>query len=230
LRFCSCLISFQNDGPESHYIGNLWLEQNNDTQPLKYANSHWSHAGWQPLITSFIGALKAGLPASGMIPPIGKIAVGAMWYKTILSTSVCPNEGSSNYTKKPDGWETATDSLNWAVVLPNDPQGMQIRTITNGRMDYFQGKQGLNYGTVSVEAGDQRLELLDWAGNVLLVASGGRCVSSSCPDCIYNMNYQVVELKKDTGVVGTCPYQACKRQVFAHYMVSLLLDLSNLDH
>jgi len=220
----------ENDGPESHYIGNLWLEQNNDTQPLKYANSQWSHTGWQPLITSFIGALKAGLSASEMIPPPGKIAVGAIWYKTILSTSNCPNEGSNKYTEKPEGWETASDSLNWAVVLPNDPRGMQIRTITNGRMDYIPGRPGLNYGTVPIEAGFQRLELLDQAGNVLLAASGGRCVSSGCPDCIYNMNYQVVGLVKDTGAIGTCPYQACKKQVFAHYMVSNLLRLSTRSY
>lgn len=115
----------QNDGPESHYIGFLWLEQNNDTQPGRYANElQWSHTGWQPTITSFIDAFRSGLLASEMTPPSDKIAVGALWYKTILQSSVCPENENNQYSKRPDGFDAGSDNLNWMVVLPNDPAGM----------------------------------------------------------------------------------------------------------
>ena len=70
---------------------------------------------------------------------------------------------------------------------------MQIRLISNGVIiDTISGKAGLNYGaTGNIQAGPQRMELLDSSGNVVLASSGGRCISDGCPDCIYNMNYQV---------------------------------------
>lgn len=71
-------------------------------------------------------------------------------------------------------------------------------------------KDGLNYGSVeSVKAGFQRLELWDNDGDVLLGASGGRCISAECPDCIYNMNPQVVALGDNPGDVGSCPSTSC---------------------
>jgi hypothetical protein len=163
-----------------------------------------------------------------MLPETGKEAVGALWYKTILSTSVCPtftsnlysNPGVPDYQNKPDGMSSAFDNLNWAVVLPSD--GMIIRVLSNGvEIDRVTGKQGLNFGASSgVQPGPQRLELWDaGSSGVVLAATGGRCVSAGCPDCVYNMNYQVVELRADTGSEGTCPYRVCEKKVFAHYMV-----------
>lgn len=38
-------------------------------------------------------------------------------------------------------------------------------------------------------------QVLDPSGNVYMTATGGRYVSDSCPDFIYNMNYQVIPLK-----------------------------------
>jgi hypothetical protein len=149
-----------------------------------------------------------------MIPPSDKVAVGSLWYKTILQDAYYPSENASNNcTLKPDGWDTGSDSLNWMVVcissghfqyliicwrfsktiirtssadseifevLPSDPQGMQIRTISNGAiLETVTGKAGLNYGASSdVRAWPQRMELLDSSGNVLLASSGGRCISS----------------------------------------------------
>ena len=96
----------QNDGPESHYIGNLWSEQNNDTQPELYANQDdWSHSGWQPRLASFITAFKPGLPASSMDVPNGEVAVGALWYKTVLQSTTCPvteNQDEQQYSVKPN--------------------------------------------------------------------------------------------------------------------------------
>lgn len=187
---------------------------------MKYANEReWTHYEWQPNITSFIEAFRAGNTASEMTPPSDKVAVGALWYKTILQSSVCPENGQ--YTTKPDGFDAGFDNLNWKVVLPSDPQGMQIRLISNGViLETLTGTAGLNYGASgTVQAGPQRMELLNSSGNILLAAAGGRCVSSGCPDCVYNMNYQVIELTDDTGSSGTCPYYICQKSVFAHYTV-----------
>jgi len=98
---------------------------------------------------------------------------------------------------------------------------MSIHLISNGKtIAKVAGKAGLNYGSaVGAQAGFQRMELLAPSGSVLLAASGGRCISDGCPDCIYNMNSQVVELTEDNGFEGTCPQAICEKLAFAHYMV-----------
>lgn len=88
-------------------------------------------------------------------------------------------------------------------------------------IDRVTGVKGLNFkASTGIGAGAQRLELWDFGySRVALAAIGGRCIFSGCPDRIYNMNYQVVELREDTGDAGTCPYRVCQKKVFAHYMV-----------
>jgi len=65
-----------------------------------------------------------------MSPPSNKIAVGALWYKTMLQDSICPetnkNPLTMKYSQKTDGWETGSDSLNWAVVLPESGAGRKM--------------------------------------------------------------------------------------------------------
>ena len=203
------LTTIQNDGPESHYIGNLWIEQNNDTQPLLYANSDSSHAGWQPLISSFITAFKKSLGPKSMLPPNGAVVAGAMWYNSILTTSTCPSEASGGYFVKPDGFETARDWLNYAIVLSPGTEGATLRAYSNGQL--LRGTAslspgGLIYGAFEgVSAGFQRMEVVGSDGTILAVAAGGRCISDGCPDCIYNLNPIVVGFGTDTGAVGTCP-------------------------
>lgn len=102
-------VQFQNwnDGPESHYMGTLWTEQNNDTDPGAYSNeADWPHEGWQPLVASFINAYKAGGDYSTMTPADGSVAVGAAWYHVELQDVSCPYDGESAYYEKPDGWNT----------------------------------------------------------------------------------------------------------------------------
>ncbi|KAK4692441.1 hypothetical protein P7C71_g4764, partial [Lecanoromycetidae sp. Uapishka_2] len=180
-----------NDGPESHYIGNLWPEANTNPQGLLYASqTSYPHTAWQPLITSFIQAWKAGGSPSSMSPPSGTAAIGVLWYKTILQAAVC------NGDTKPQGFENGRDALNWAIVLPAGSSGMQVRLTSNGNVLQTIGvNSGLNYGSpAGVQAGDQMLELLDAGGHVIMTANNGSSVSSGCPDGIYNMNYQVVGL------------------------------------
>ena len=216
----------QNDGPESHYIGNIWYEQSNDSLPYRYANAiEWDHSGWQPLIASFIAAWKADEPATSMAPPSGTPAIGALWYKTILDSSTCPVSDSAliaNYSLPPDGFDTGTNQLNYAVVIEAGATGYSLEAYSNGvELGSVNLVPGLNYGAFSgAQAGYQQLYLWN-NGAVVLSATTGRCISAGCPDCIYNMNPQVVALTEDTGAVGTCPYSACKKQVFAHYMVRI---------
>lgn len=109
------------------------------------------------------------------------------------------------YWDKPEGFEMGTDSLNWAVVLPQGSVGMRIRAVSNDVVLSTVGVgSGLNYGAPDeVKVGEQRLELLDAAGDIVMSAIGGRRVEVDCPDGIYNMNYQVVGMAHgDNTVIG----------------------------
>lgn len=204
--FSLLIATQQNDGPESHYIGNLWPEQNTDIQPRIYATqAAASHNAWQPLITSFINAFKAGVTSTAMQPPSGP-AVGAMWYKTILQSTVCSNENLGGYDAKPDGFSSTKDQLNWAVVLPTSATGYSVRIYSGSQKIQEQNLVGgLNYRAADqgVQIGMQRMELL-LNGNVVQTAKNGRCITNTCPDGTYNMNPQVVSLTSDIGD-GFCP-------------------------
>ncbi|OJD32584.1 glycoside hydrolase family 71 protein, partial [Diplodia corticola] len=187
-----------NDGPESHYIGNIWPEQNNETDPTRYATqADFPHNGIRPLLSSFISSYKAGKEI--MEPPTGEDAVGALWYKSIHSSTVCPDTDAL-ISKKPDGYSAASDVLTWAVIVSSIGGPYSIRGFSGGQeLQTFYLTAGYNFGTFSsLQEGDQRMELLDASGNVVMVASGGRCVTSTCPDGIYNLNPQILELTMDT--------------------------------
>ena len=126
-----------------------------------------------------------------MTPPQGAAAIGAIWYKTILQNASC-----SNSTVKPRGFDRGRDALNWAVVLPAESSGMQVKVTSNGEiLQTVNVKAGLNHGSPDgMRAGEQKLELLDARGMVVMMASSGVHVSSVCQDGILNMNYHVVGL------------------------------------
>lgn len=181
-----------NDGPESHYIGNVWPESSDPSVLYCEPQAAFPHTAWQPLVTSFIAAYKSG---NSMAPPSGATAVGAMWYKTILQDADCSG------TTAPDGWDTGSDSLSWAIVLPSGSSGMRVRATSNGVViSTVSVNSGLNFGSpTGVQAGAQMLELLNSAGTVVMTATDGACVSSGCPLGMYNMNYQVVGLSHGGG-------------------------------
>ena len=186
------LTNAQNDGPESHYFGNVWSESSDSSVIYCSPQSNFPHTDWQPLVTSFIDAYKSG---GSMAPPSGATAIGSMWYKTILQDATCSG------ATQPDGWDTGTDSLSWAVVLPFGSSGMKVRATSNGVVISTVGvNPGLNFGSpTGVQAGAQMLELLNAAGKVVMTATDGVCVSSGCPQALYNMNYQVVGLSNGGG-------------------------------
>ncbi|KAJ7489019.1 glycosyl hydrolase family 71-domain-containing protein [Mycena latifolia] len=186
-----------NDGPESHYVGNVWPEQNTDSDPARYvtAGTRWDHGGWRSLIKSFTTAYLNG--GSSMLPSSTTAVEGAMWYRGVMQSSVCP---SGSY---PDGWEAGTDQVNWAIVVGTSLSNIVVH-VTSGSVTtiYTAVGSGLHYGVAAKHPGQQLLEVYSGTTKIA-VAQGGRCVSSLCPDGIFNMNDIVV------GVVspGSAPSQ-----------------------
>lgn len=186
-----------NDAPESHYIGDIWPEFTYDTQSLVYQGAaKWSHTGWQSMITAFIAAYKSG--SKNTSPPSDTV-VGSIWYKTILQDAHCPfdNGQLGGYNEKPYGFSTGDDNVYWGIVLPADAvdDGWVVQTLLNGHVvttTELEGSDGLNWGKAPIGAGNVQVQVIDCGGNIVATASGGRCISRSCPDGIYNMNLQVV--------------------------------------
>ncbi|KAL3419640.1 glucan endo-alpha-glucosidase agn1 [Phlyctema vagabunda] len=175
-----------NDGPESHYIGNLWPEQNTDAEPNVYMRpGKASHTAWQPLISSWIAAYKNGVTSRDQfaLPP-GTVdlqnAVGAIWYKTILQSVDC------NGASPPSGFSSGTDTVAWAVVV----DGVGSYRIRYGSQSADLAV-GLNSGEWPATAGSVRFEIVDSLGTLMYVANSGACISDFCVDGIYNMNVQV---------------------------------------
>ncbi|KAI0006688.1 glycosyl hydrolase family 71-domain-containing protein [Xylariaceae sp. FL0662B] len=203
-----------NDGPESHYIGNIWPEQNDDVAPNLYMKS--SHTGWQKLIGSFITAFKNKGNAAAMRPFGSDKVTGAYWYHTILTSTKCDKSAAKYstgledfYLNKPEGFDKEKDIAAYAIVLPDNASGWSLRVTSGGQKDTITGlKPGLNYGNAALKAGVQRAEIINGAGETVAVASGGRCVyGDTCPDCIYNMNPTVLEFGEanpDRACVESC--------------------------
>ncbi|KKY13213.1 putative glycoside hydrolase family 71 [Diplodia seriata] len=192
-----------NDGPESHYIGNIWPEQDNTTQMRVYANDDASHAGIQPLLGSFAAAFKASATADKMAPVNNSSATGALWFKPILASTACADEDDGDlHHEKAAGYEVAVDVATWAVVVGEDDAdaGWTVHGFSAGK-ELGSGSGlggGLNFGNFTgLKEGRQCVEVRDKDGGLIAVAKGGREVSSDCPDGIYNLNPQVLELKED---------------------------------
>jgi glucan endo-1,3-alpha-glucosidase len=177
-------FSFQNDGGESHYIGNLWEDGYIITPKiLQYANtSTYPHYAWQPLITSFINAYKSGLDASQMRPPSGD-PIGAMWYHPNLMNCT----GHENIS----GSGSAQDAVNYAVVMPADTTGMEIIVTSGGtQIDQRLLQPGLNYASVApMLPGLQRVEIISGGNTTIMAATSFVDVPETSDMC--NFNYFV---------------------------------------
>lgn len=180
-----------NDAGESHYIGNLWPEGIPASQ-LAYGNSGtYTHVGWQPLVQSFISAYKAGVSAASMVPPAGKQAVGAMWYRGIMTSASCASDPQG----KPPGWQAARDAVNYAIVLPASASGMKVRLSSGGKtLTTVSAVPGLNYGSIPyMTVGAQKIELLNSAGVTVMNASSVVDVAAQSTG-VCNYNYLVAGL------------------------------------
>lgn len=186
-------INTWNDGPESHYIGNLYKGQNEDFWPAKYSGADWPHTGWQSLVASFTAAFKNGKKSGAeMAPAGGDMASGSMWYHPILTTADCkpkdagtpPAPGpavnkcpdttpASHYLVEPEGFGNATDTINWAVVIsPGAGSGYKMRTLSDGKvLNTKDVVHGLNHHSVpGVVPGKQVIELVDSNNKVVMTA------------------------------------------------------------
>ncbi|KAF7336343.1 Glucan endo-alpha-glucosidase agn1 [Mycena venus] len=176
-----------NDGPEGHYVGNIWPEQNNDAEPARYVTSapRWDHWGWLSLIKSFSAAYMTGGP---MLPEFDQGIAGAMWYSSVMKSSICP---PGTYVTN---WEAGGDQVNWAIVVSTKFSNLEVH-ITSGHITtvYPGMGPGANYAATAKNPGQQLLEVFS-GGIRIAMAQGGRCVSSQCPDNIYNMNPIVVPI------------------------------------
>ncbi|KAI1395445.1 glycoside hydrolase family 71 protein [Hypoxylon fuscum] len=176
-----------NDAGESHYIGPCWAEGLTE-EILQYGNSDTiPHDGWQPLISSFIDAFKAGSHAGAMKPRSGSFA-GSMWYRGVLTS--CSGD-------KPRGSGAAVDAVNYAVVLPSGSSGLSVRVTSGGQVLATQPvSAGLNYNSVrGMTAGAQKLELVDGGGSVVASATSAVDVGNSPTNGFCNFNYYVAGLK-----------------------------------
>ncbi|GME42242.1 Glycoside hydrolase family 71 [Neofusicoccum parvum] len=201
-----------NDGPEAHYIGPLWPEQNTDRRPAAYASQASApHTAIQPLLTAFIAAYKAGAPPSAMRPPAltpARPAVGAIWYKPVHAGTACG--GGDEYAARPLGVEAAREVVAWAVVVGSgsDVAGWRVQMWSGGvRVGGTVALvPGLNSGVFEgLNVGAQRLEVVNKEGKVVMRAAGRRCVTKACPDGIYNLNPQVVGLQMGADYPGCRP-------------------------
>lgn len=172
-----------NDGPESHYIGNVWPEAN--PQVAMTAYSVYDHTGWQHLIQHFIQSYKYGTLPTAFAP-------GVMWYQTTLQSSTCPHD------TKPANFADGDDFVHWATFLPPSAGTCQVKIMTASTvLGVHTVGAGASFGgtTCATPAGVPTMEILDPTGKVLAVASGGKPVSDGHPQGIYDMNYQVVAAK-----------------------------------
>ncbi|KAI1751916.1 glycoside hydrolase family 71 protein [Xylaria castorea] len=181
-----------NDAGESHYVGPSWPETVG-SDILQYGDTDKiPHTGWQPLITSFIKAFKAGASStSAMVPANGASFAGAMWYRGILKS--CLNNGGDG---TPRGSGGASDTVVYAVVLPANSKGFQVRVTSGGQVLVTQSvAAGLNYNTIAgLKKGSQLLELLDGSGRVVAKAASKVDVSDQPTNGFCNFNYYVAGL------------------------------------
>ncbi|OTB02641.1 glycoside hydrolase family 71 protein [Hypoxylon sp. CI-4A] len=177
-----------NDAGESHYVGPCWAEGLTD-EILSYGDSDANpHAGWQPLIASFVDGFKAGAADVGSLTPHTGSFAGALWYRAV--TKAC---GES----LPEGAGAGVDAANYAVVLPADSTGFSVRITSGGNVIATQPVgAGLSYNSVpGLVTGAQKLELLDASGNVVASADSKVDVSDSATDGFCNYNYYVAGLQ-----------------------------------
>ncbi|KAK6850592.1 hypothetical protein PG995_004773 [Apiospora arundinis] len=185
-----------NDAGESHYIGTLhkqgvgafWGYANND---------EYRHTAWQPLVKSFNVAFKAGLPASGMRPVNGDDITGALWHRAFLKSSLCASDPWGK--PKNSGW--AKDTINWAVVMPDNISGARVQVYSGGNQIYSAPVQpGLNYGSAeNMVAGPQYVEVVrnvNGGTEQLYSKTSHVAVTANPKDNICNYNYVVDILLK----------------------------------
>ncbi|KAI0754767.1 glycoside hydrolase [Daedaleopsis nitida] len=177
-----------NDAGESHYIGNNWPEAIASVPAIQAYSNGYDHTSWQDVLAPFISAYKRGATTISAVTSFGDFA-GAFWYRPLLKDGGC-----SDGLGKPSGWQNAEDLFNIAVLLPANTNGITMRVISGGStIATLATKAGLNYASVGIRTGAQRVELVNSGGQIIGAGSSTMDVVSSTGG-ICNFNYQVVHI------------------------------------
>lgn len=190
-----------NDGGESHYVGNCWNDAIPDNTAAG-AQEHklidgFNHGAWQRFLPQVIKAMKAGVTdPSKIYPASGTPLIGAMWYRSILTTASCSN---SNQGKKPDGAAKAKDAINYAFLLPEGSAGLKVHVFSGGQEvagSPFPAQAGLNHMSVpGLREGTVRVEVYDYTNTKIGSSNETESMSVSSNGGAYcNYNYFVQAL------------------------------------
>lgn len=179
-----------NDAGESHYVGNVWPESEPPSYSSPTAASQTDHSAWRPLIASFAAAYKSGAKSSSAMQPANSTITSAVWYHTFTDASSCGN--------KPQGFQAATNSLNYGIILAPSCQGKGYTarvTCGSGTTTSLPLSAGLNYASVpGLSAGRPQVEVVDGSGKVVSSSTeGAQVVEGGGASC--NFNYAVVGMK-----------------------------------
>lgn len=179
-----------NDAGESHYIGNIWQSAISTSEATKKYVNDFDHSAWQDVIAPFIKAFHDEKTTSDEIVPLNGTFTGAAWYRPLLKDASC----AGDYLGKPIGWENAQDTVNFAVVLPADTEGVKINVYSNGALlESFDGKAGMNAQAVmGMAAGAQKVEIVAADGTVIGAGLSKQDVAADADFC--NFNYNVVHI------------------------------------
>lgn len=187
-----------NDAGEGHYLGNVWPEAVGREEWEGLVDG-WGHKGWQAVLRPWIRALKGGVVTGGegVVPVVegGRAFAGVFWYRALLKGAECGVDRLG--LGKPTGWEEVEDAVNVVVVLGSGQEGVRIRFWSGGVVRAeFEGKIGMNVHQVSVEKGEQVVQLVAADGRVIGEGRGSKGVTDRIEDIggICNYNYQVVEI------------------------------------
>ncbi|KAL2845295.1 glycoside hydrolase [Aspergillus pseudoustus] len=179
-----------NDAGEGHYVGNVWKEQIDGTEIGTYTDG-FDHKAWLQVLTPFMHAYRAGATSISQIQPPAQAPVGAMWYRTLLTSASCSSAIANH--------EQAQDAINFAVILPTGAAaGYTIEVVSNGQtLGSYPGNPGLNYRMVlGLRAGqEQRIVVRDSSGRIVSSAVGTKPVlTQSSSTTLCNWNYEVAGL------------------------------------
>ncbi|KAF2801743.1 uncharacterized protein BDZ99DRAFT_528212 [Mytilinidion resinicola] len=201
-----------NDGPESHYFGTLWPEQNTDYAPSIYAfDLGWSQNARQPVLASFIKAFKHdGTTKRDMVPhpnfqirgssrrDLPEDMHGVLMYKSIMLKTKCPP-----FATPPEGYDSAHDFLNFTLTIPAGSTGWKIKGGSPAQSFPLQGC--LNHGVFTfTEAGHQIVQVYDNTNKNVMTASSRRCIHEDCPDGEWVLNHQTIPFLEGAGDADAC--------------------------
>lgn len=168
-----------NDYGESHYIGGLHPNQTSIYPGLSSAYvSDMPHDAWATMAKPYIAAYKAG--AKSEVDYIADEMI-TYWYRPHPRTTYCPFD-SAGVPELAVQW--AADAV-FAATSLRTPATL---TVTSGNASVTQVMQaGINYASVPMRLGSPTFQL-ERNGTTIASGTGGRAITDTCFEGIYNFN------------------------------------------